>query len=466
MGGVFTDAREFCAKNQVPFDTYFPVLDGRGECIYLLHYVEDLIYTEWLPQGVVEKQFIECDLRKYKEYLDYTLVEDAEVYVISEIDEYTYEIAMLLVEKYPNKLVIFNDERISYFPELEKGVRYSKLVNMQEYINARCLWITSDGKNYESNPPEFLVNIYNNINVMQSLIWCSKRECFGKKHEDYVVLIIDFRERLVGLVDYIRYAYAYYLIAKQRGWKFVIDFSHKPNQYLITESENENMWDYFFEPLSDMSLEDAYESASVIRTSVNNKSLWDNEIFPYYRFYDCIDSREAMKVIKFNRETEITIDRLMPEILKKDNRVLGVILRGTDYRPEANRAAHRFQHTASLEKVIAKCKFIMKLYDYQYVFLATEDLEYFERMKKEFGDKCLYIDQKRVYYDYKLGYKACAELLCLKNGKEFGRKYLAILQALANCKSLIVNADEGIGASWAAKGLKCSKYEYYESITP
>ena len=87
-----------------------------------------------------------------------------------------------------------------------------------------------------------------------------------------------------------------------------------------------------------------------------------------------------MEKIKFNASTKRRIDELMPEKLKGDNRVLGVIVRGTDYRPEANTIARRPKLTAHLEKMIKKCRFIMKLYGYEALFLATEDLEYFEKI--------------------------------------------------------------------------------------
>lgn len=460
---VFLEASNFCRKNNTSYNTYFPVLNKDGECMYLLHYTDNRIYASGLPrEGARLKDYFAYE-NVDKENLDYSLVEGAGIYVFYDLDEYTYVLANLLAEKYPHKQVIFLNKKISYFPELNKKARFEDSI-FNYFGKEQCLWITSNGKNYED---EYL-HIYNSINVMNSMFWCAKRECFGEKNKDQQILLIDYAGGEAGLSDYIKYTYAYYWIAKQRGWKCVIDLSHKPNQYLTGEAGNEDMWEYFFESLSDMSLSEVFESASVIRCSTNGvkMTVWfDN---PYIRMIlRSVISDRIMKTVRFNRETEQEIERWMPELLKRkdDNRVLGVILRGTDYREEANKSRGRAIAVAKFEKVVAKCKFIMNYYGYDYLFVATEDAEYFEKMKEEFGEKCLYVDQKRVYHDYNTGgYVACSKLLEIEDGKEFGRRYLAVIQSLANCQALISNMQNG--TVWIASRLNGSKYQYIEVVQP
>lgn len=482
---VFLEARDYCIENQVPYDTYFPVLDNMGNCAYLLHYVRNKAYMSYwkdLSCGLFPKY----DLDNHMENLDYSLVEKADLYIFSEVEEYTYAIVTFINKKYPNKPIYFLDEKISYFPKLKGKAEYIESIYCiaEKTEKNQCLWVISDGRIYEGVPlefyennageegPDFLLknygkipsesffNVYNSINVLYSMCWCSIRESFGCENKNCHIFLADFQGGGSGLGDYIWTIYVWYSIAKKRGWKFAINLCRRPNQYLMSESEN--MWDYFFEPLSDLPLDEVYRSASVIRASVNHISMIENGRLPYFRYEAYATTNEVMKHIKFNTDTQNRINELIPEILKKENRVLGVILRGTDYRPEANEIVNRPQMTAQLEQMIDKCKFIMELYEYETLFLATEDLEYFEIMIKEFGRQCLSIDQKRVYYDYHTGYKLCADLLKLENGKEFGRRYLAIVQSLANCKSLLTNVYNN--TAWMAKTLNDSKYEYFEVI--
>ncbi len=461
---VFIEARDYCVANSVPHSTCFPVLDEAGECVYLLCYMENRIYTKYFPQGRL-CQPLYYDLESNGENLDYSLVEQADVYIFSELEEYTYAIALLLAKIYPHKTLLMFDEKAAYFPELSECTVYVEPGEkdiFKRFYKKHCLWITSDGVNHSGFPFEYLVNIYNSINVLYSIVWCQKREHFGEKNKDCVIYLADFPGTEAGLVDYIRFTYEHYLMAKKHGWKFCIDLSRRPNQYLVAEGEN--MWDYFFESLSDVSVEETYESFSVIRAYENNISLYSVELLPYMRkFYDS-DKRAVIKTIRFNKETKKKIDELMPEILKRDNRVLGVILRGTDYREEANKCRNMGVETAGVEKMIAKCKFIMEIYGYTHIFIATEDSEYFQRVREEFGDRCLSIEQNRGYHDYSSGYKPLADVLQIENGKEFGRRYLAVIQSLANCRSLIANMQ--CGAAWAAEDLNDSKYEYFEVVDP
>lgn len=436
--------------------------------VYILYYMENRIYTKYSPKGSVYSP-LRYDLESGEKNIDYSLVKRADVYILSELEEYTYVIAMLLAKKYPHKTILILDKKVSYFPELAARTIYIEssekdLENIYiRFYRKHCLWIISEGVNYF--PFGHFIDIYNSMNVLYSMTWCQKIEGFGDKNQDYTVYLVDFLggpNGRAGLVDYMRYVYAHYLVAKRHGWKFCVDLSRQPNQYLMAEGEN--MWDYYFEPLSDIPREEAYECFSVIRAYENGIRMHSAPILPYMRGIYSDNNKEAMKTVRFNKKTKEKINELMPEILKRDNYVLGVILRGTDYRKEANEYRQRGVKVASLEKMIAKCKFIIELYGYTHIFLATEDLEYFQKVKGEFGDRCLSIDQKRRYHDYSSEYKTCADVLEIENGKEFGRTYLAVIQSLANCRSLIANMN--CGATWAAEGLNNSKYEYFEVVSP
>lgn len=417
------------------------------------------------------------------ENLDFSLVEQADMYIFSELEEYTYALVCILSKKFPSKPIYFLDGRLSYFPELENKVkRANSVFEIEGASRERCLWVISDGRIYQGipldyytnvddaecsdldyrnamrSPSDYFYHIYSSVQVMKSMLWCSVRESFGEKNRDKVIFLADFSGGSAGLGDYVMFLGIWRRIAKQRGWSFVVNLCHKPNQYLMSESEN--MWDYFFESMSDMPLDEVYESASVISAHTNGISLTSHGL-PYteHGLYRAMGNpREVIQFMKFNQETRIKIDEWMPEILKTENRVLGVILRGTDFRPEV------CKDTASLDKMLKKCRFIMDLYGYSHIFLATEDLEYYEKTKQEFGDQCLAIDQKRAYHDYRIGHKTCAELLAVEDGREFGRKYLAIVQSLANCKALLSNMYNN--TTRMAEGLNDSKYEYFEVVTP
>ena len=96
--------------------------------------------------------------------------------------------------------------------------------------------------------------------------------------------------------------------------------------------------------------------------------------------------------------------------------------------------------------------------------MATEDAEYFAMFQECFGDKLLYVDQKRVSYDYKnQEYIQIKDLLDLKDGKLAGRNYLTVIKCLAVCDSLLYNIE--CGAAQLAECWNGGKYKLCKHIS-
>lgn len=100
---------------------------------------------------------------------------------------------------------------------------------------------------------------------------------------------------------------------------------------------------------------------------------------------------------------------------------------------------------------------------YEKVFLATEDVEYFEMFRKYFGDSLLFVEQERVFYDYKNNpYKEVSDLMNERDGRIAGRDYLAVIESLAQCKALVYNIS--CGAVQLAECWNDKKYELCKLI--
>lgn len=206
------------------------------------------------------------------------------------------------------------------------------------------------------------------------------------------------------------------------------------------------MWEYFFEPASKITYENAMQSANVIRASNNYIQLNDTGGNVY--FNECsqeiyssilsIDNWLFSGIVKLTPTAVNLLEGMIPKTFKDNNKILGVICRGTDYSTEANKNIGRIHFNASVEYMLCVTEKMLKKYNYQYIFLATEDSTYLKLFKDKFGDKLLYLEQKRVTYDYKNNpYKPVSELLDIKNGKQFATQYLAVLYTLSRCDSLI-----------------------------
>ena len=123
--------------------------------------------------------------------------------------------------------------------------------------------------------------------------------------------------------------------ALSKGWRPVIDMQNYPNSYLPPEKlGKENAWEYYFEQPLRIGLEEAYSGENVILCK-------ENRGYPPYTstsFYD----RQSLIMTEWRMLVKLGLlkvkDSLMQEIMAvrgklfaPTDRVLGVLLRGTDY---------------------------------------------------------------------------------------------------------------------------------------
>ena len=161
-----------------------------------------------------------------------------------------------------------------------------------------------------------------------------------------------------------------------------------------------------------------------------------------------------------------TFSRLKPEeqnyvneeirSILKDDRVLGVVCRGTDY------IGTGMPRQPEVSQVIAEAREWMDRYNYEKIYLATEVESIYEQFESAFPGKILV--NKRTYYD-----KAMAEQNVKWIGQvQFDREndnywkgleYLSSLNILASCKALLGGY---CGASNMALLLNGEQYERFK----
>ncbi|MDR2593215.1 MAG: hypothetical protein LBC87_00385 [Fibromonadaceae bacterium] len=226
----------------------------------------------------------------------------------------------------------------------------------------------------------------------------------------------------------------------------IIDMQNYDNQYLDgIGTGKENAWEYFFEQPCGFDLSQIRNSKNIIIAGLfaSEKML----TFLYYnRDFDSQLFLEFKKVfqkyIKFNEVTKNYINE--KEQIIKDKRVLGVLARGTDYILKKP-SAHPIQPDAF--ELIEKTKETMQKYNLDFVYLATEDESIFENFSKEFGEKLIHNNQKRI----KLTEQDLTDgklLVDFNFGRErdkyhLGLEYIASIYILSRCKYFIGGFTSG-----------------------
>lgn len=485
---LFIIVRDYVHENQVPEGINFPVLDEKGLFLFLVGYVKN-IEIESKPNDFLdyEKRFL------MKKNLDFSLLDQYHTIIFVETEEYSVALAKMLQNFCPDKRCLFLDRYARLFVK-GKSVRtlpFQKIAGrmmaiLKSWIQGRrlgfmqrvlCLflykWIKSLEKrnrlcivvpdnDYYSYPIDI---IFQSTKMMYSLLWCRDQKTYGNKNADKTIVILNYSCLKEGLVSIIRSTYLHVKWILEKGYIPVIDLHTFPNQYLNTAEDN--MWEYFFEPVSDISLQEVYESKNVISATDNDIVLVEEKINPYQEKWWKLplDGGDFHKIVRLNEKTKQYIKEKMPKMLS--GRVLGVVMRGTDYRKEAaeQRDKEWRKNIVDADTFLQACVYYKDRLGCEKIFLATEDAEYFEMFRQFFGDSLLSVEQERVNYDYqKNPYKQVSDLMNKKDGKTAGRDYLAVIESLAKCNALIYNIS--CGAVLLAECWNDKKYEVCKNIKP
>lgn len=483
---VFEQVRDYVYLNKLPDRASFPVLNEKGRLLFPVVYVENMVlgdkHTDFADY---EKRFTE-----FRE-LDFTLLSKYNRFIFISAEEYSVAIAKILHQKYPDKKIAFWDRRSKYFLGKIPFRCLPMRGTAEKHFDLLCRWINGEKlrfvnrlislalytliKHMENsgrgrifitpNKEHFwpMDSIYNSGAVMYSLLWCKEKRNYGDKNKEKTIYLLDYVCNNEGLVSIIRWTLAHIRWIRERGGIPVVNLSKFPNQYLNRESEN--MWDYFFEQVSEVTVAEAYDSSNVICFSDNDIFLGEAKINPYQRkWMNMPDKKEFEEIAKLNTETKSYISEHMPKEIGK-SRILGVVARGTDFRNEAaakNDKEWR-QNVVGIDKLVSACRYYMETLNCEYVFLATEDADYFRKFEDCFGGQLLSVLQKRVSYNYRDNeYVQVKDLMQIKDGKEFGRNYLTIIQSLASCNALLYNID--CGAVQLARAWNGGKYEVSKCI--
>lgn len=260
----------------------------------------------------------------------------------------------------------------------------------------------------------------------------------------------------------------------EQGNEPYIDMSHFPNCYLKKEELGKvNTWDMYFEqPFTSEPIvierERAIDKNWYIYQSNSQKGV-AKILRNYFKCGDYLRPEDTMdfltnpravaywqaftkRYITFNQPTKQHIEQLYQDLFKKDERVLGVLLRGTDFtdnRPKNHPIA------PSVEEAIPQIREVFEAQEYDRIFLATEDSRIEARMQEEFQGKVFVAPQKRYGYTDQL---LLNEIYATEELDAFamGLDYISAISLLSKCQALMACRTSGAIAAL----LFAEDYEY------
>lgn len=239
----------------------------------------------------------------------------------------------------------------------------------------------------------------------------------------------------------------------------VVDMQSKTNIYLEEDEVGKvNAWEKYYLQPGGVSYEEAIESSDYI-VSDESQEWFDYIRVRKYRLKDNEYLREQyQKYIKLNYTTKERCETNWRSILKRaelvdDSRVLGLCLRGTDYK--------NFNHAKNPTVLSMKSMIIdiMKKYKCEAIYIATEDKGIFDEICKTLSEFKLLqfnagqlIETKGYIGDF---------IRQTKSADEASIEYLSILYMLNECNCLL----GGIcGATIVAQYKRAIPYDYFNII--
>jgi len=203
-----------------------------------------------------------------------------------------------------------------------------------------------------------------------------------------------------------------------------------------------NVFEYYFNPVSNFSLVDALQSRNVMILKDINADLilGEAEVPNWYTptpKYISALAKIYKKYISFNNQTEELLQKDIKELGLR-GKVLGVHYRGTDYKLGA--ANHPSAYSLEKYGMLIEKYYNEKKFDS--IFLATDDLEAIQYFKNKFPNIKFYkdvlrsegkvsvafIENRRKNNNYRLGYEVLRDMytLALCNGFIGGQSQVSL----------------------------------------
>lgn len=322
----------------------------------------------------------------------------------------------------------------------------------------------------------FIIKLYNHIiawKILNSDLWffrkcknflvylvCNSKElyaCFGKLNPDKTFYVIRDPHRKAGLFAVHSFVVGHIRHAVKNGMIPIVDMQHYPNMY-YTDKETigkMNWWEFCFKQPFPYSLEEVYHSKNVVLCN----GLYDGQLSEIFDEEKILENHEIVsKYMKLSSKAEKLCDEEWKRIVADDEKVLGVKCRGTDYtglKPFGHSICPSAQMTIEkIEELTEKWR--ADGFNYERIFIATEDEEILCALKEHFKERVVY---NECYRFKETGDNGLFDIM--HNGYDSKWRYEQLMDylittyCLSRCDALIAPIVNGTLGALRIKG----KYE-------
>ena len=245
----------------------------------------------------------------------------------------------------------------------------------------------------------------------------------------------------------------------KHGYIPILDVGSFTNIFTGYKEVDNNLWEEFFEQPCGYTLAQVVKMKNIqisecqcVCDMPDEKTVYSNNIMWDYHH------QIQEKYMSVKKNIYKAVDNIWQDLFGNSKNVLGILIRGTDYR-----ANEPYGHSVqpSLKIVINDTITMNKKYNYDFIFLATEDNIIRKKFINIFKNKLKYLlPEKKVFYNYKrMNFLTFNDNVF--GNMNFQKTYLLNMIILSQCQDIISARTSGAaGAFILSKGFRNSLFYY------
>ena len=276
-----------------------------------------------------------------------------------------------------------------------------------------------------------------------------RKKSYGNSNIDKTIYVIkpDYQDGVEGLLSLIYKQIIYIDYAKKKGYIPFVDWKNYKTQYY--DGKN-NVWNYFFQPVSNVKEEEVYKSKNVYLSGWTFKDINSIGLFEADIFFNEEILKNSNKILKEN----LVFNNVVNQIVEEESKLLdiqnciGVYVRGTDYVKLRPSGEYVQPDVKMVEKQIS---YFIDKYNAP-IFLVTEDGNIYDELIKKYSDAIRIVSYDSFIRNYD-GKNVLSKSNVLNDDKRIrGQNYLVKMILLSKCKYLISSITQGSKFSYALNG--------------
>ena len=336
-------------------------------------------------------------LYKYTGELDLWFLNNYDIIALRDCNEYSVELVRTALNLWDGNKIIFIGENWKYIIDELPDIDGKECIwedtltdeELREFSNGAKYLDVRFGIPYEEKMDRYYNNIMTYDEVMAFTFLFADKRNLGNKNPDKRFFVVNALYGQLGLFATFYKALSLARYVKKKGF---IPLMHITNEFgensIYQDFDGDEFWEKFFNQPEEVDTKEVLESRNVyFSPCFYNARILQTIMDSYSEGVDF-----SWKDGIYSKNIHDYIERRKAEFMPFPNETLGVLARGTDIAVSkpVNHAVH-----ASKEMIADKIDALLSEWGLKYVFIATEDADYYEYFRERFGDKAYFTDQKR-----------------------------------------------------------------------